>query len=117
MTPWKKRQLIRSYLRYWSLRLVPGWEVRWTTGKVEGGKNGHPPYGHAEAFPNYEKKRVFIRFNLRWMTSEEKIERTVIHELFHCLTGEEESKEEHQMIRRLEKPIRRIRLRVGQVVV
>lgn len=112
----QKKHLIRAFLKYWRVRLIPEWAVLWRSGFVAGGTNGHPPYGHAECYPSYEDKRAFIRFNLLQMSSREKIERTVIHELFHCLTGEEESREEHQLIRRLERPIRRIRLRAGEVI-
>lgn len=108
-----KRREIRRYLRLWIYLLgLEAWQVRWRSGHVQGSGGAHAPYGDAECFPDFDRKRARIVFNPRRMTTEEKIERAVIHELLH-LWAREETEEVHQMIRRAERYIRRIRLRLS----
>lgn len=111
----QKKRLIRLYVRRWQYLLgFESWEIRWTTGKPIATEGSPPPYGDAECFPDFDLKRAVIYFNLKRMNSLDKIERTAIHEILHCLSRDE-TKEMHQQIRRLEKTIRRVRLRSGGV--
>lgn len=117
MKDYQKRRLIRAYLRSWQYLLgLEGWQVRWTTGKPIEGNGTSPPYGDAECFPDFDEKKAVIYFNLKRMTSVAKIDRTCLHELLHLLRRNE-TKEEHQFIRRLESVIRRVRMRTGRVAI
>lgn len=114
-----KKYLIKAFMGRWVYLLgLEGWDVKWRTGKKIEGNSAHPPYGDAECFSDQEAKTATIFFDLKRMTSAEKIERTTIHELLHLLHPDKDIDNValHQFIRRMERTIRRIRLRSGGVI-
>lgn len=118
MKDWRKKHLIRLWLRRWQFLLgLEAWEIKLRYPQVlPPNKPGEEP-SKGDAITNvsdFAKKRATIRFALSHMTTTDKIRRTCIHELCH-LIADEETKEVHQWIRRLERHLDKIPRRIGGV--
>lgn len=116
MKDWRKKYLFRAWLRRWQYLLgFEKWMIRIRyVYDIPPDFKGEKAYGDAETFSNFEDKTAKIVFNLKRHKTEEKIRRTCIHELLH-LVADEETKEVHQWIRRLERRLDRVPRRIGGV--